>query len=579
MNSHDPGVFVIKGSWGTGKTYLVNEVVEKNRSKWEDRNYAYVSLFGVNSLEELRENIFVGAEAAKPQKDVKIPKILTRNRDVHRLLKWATGRFDMKRHMQTVSDLTSGAGFSGAEIVSRSTKLLTKFWIDKALRNSKIVLDDLERRGSSLSIRDLLGFVSQLKEKNGCQVVIIFNEEQLDCVSQKAFDLDREKVVDREVKLTQEFEKAIEIGFSEAKPHIEQVLQRSGASEVLRQLGADNIRAVQKVMLFLERLQSYLSGINEDTQKRVLRSAIFVSWFFYVRNTSTVPWEFIKDFDSTSLVTKRFLGKRREGKRSPEEEKKERQEEVYSKQLREYGYRNTGLLERSLIGALEQGYTDEKVFSEVLSNLEENIRTDKARQRLGEAWGLYHYSFDNNEQEFVNAIIRCFQEERMYYGPESLESAMKIFEDLGRQEDAKSLLELYFRPPYQPAISTLHISLATIENEVIKHRLKQVNQDFTLAKSVPESIEEILFGNQFDPNNVTILQKYTSDDWYEFFTQELQGDTNLRSYVIRLLEYSRTPNAEGKKVADRVEEALDRIASRSAINRIRIDSLRSQPRR
>ncbi len=70
LNSHNPGVFVVRGSWGVGKTHLLDEVVKENRLSWEGRNYAYVSLFGTDSLEELRENIFVGTEATKRCKNM-----------------------------------------------------------------------------------------------------------------------------------------------------------------------------------------------------------------------------------------------------------------------------------------------------------------------------------------------------------------------------------------------------------------------------------------------------------------------------------------------------------------------------
>lgn len=38
LNSHDAGVFIVKGRWGVGKTHIVQKVVSQNRNSWGNRN-------------------------------------------------------------------------------------------------------------------------------------------------------------------------------------------------------------------------------------------------------------------------------------------------------------------------------------------------------------------------------------------------------------------------------------------------------------------------------------------------------------------------------------------------------------
>lgn len=54
----DGKVLVIKGKWGTGKTYLWQRIYESIKTdSLVLSSYSYVSLFGVDSLNELKTQI------------------------------------------------------------------------------------------------------------------------------------------------------------------------------------------------------------------------------------------------------------------------------------------------------------------------------------------------------------------------------------------------------------------------------------------------------------------------------------------------------------------------------------------
>ena len=63
-----------------------------------------------------------------------------------------------------------------------------------------ICFDDIERRGGSLKLRLLLGYISHLKEEKNCKIVMILNEDMLSSDEEGKRDLDtyREKIVDRD---------------------------------------------------------------------------------------------------------------------------------------------------------------------------------------------------------------------------------------------------------------------------------------------------------------------------------------------------------------------------------------------
>jgi len=63
-----------------------------------------------------------------------------------------------------------------------------------------ICFDDLERKGASLSIREVMGLADELARRKSCKVVLIFNDNSFSDEKDKCeFEAYREKVVDAEL--------------------------------------------------------------------------------------------------------------------------------------------------------------------------------------------------------------------------------------------------------------------------------------------------------------------------------------------------------------------------------------------
>src|SRR5688572_11854346 len=65
LMSETPEVLSIKGAWGVGKTYAWNKLVLDSKASIKLPDYCYVSLFGMNSIADLRMAIFANTRAAK----------------------------------------------------------------------------------------------------------------------------------------------------------------------------------------------------------------------------------------------------------------------------------------------------------------------------------------------------------------------------------------------------------------------------------------------------------------------------------------------------------------------------------
>lgn len=100
-----------------------------------------------------------------------------------------------------------------------------------------ICFDDLERKGDTLTVKEIMGLIDELAIRKNCKVILIFNESSLDKdTDKKEFDSYREKVVDIELNY--------EPSCVENMKHIfpDDFKQLSIISDVVDELDIKNIR-------------------------------------------------------------------------------------------------------------------------------------------------------------------------------------------------------------------------------------------------------------------------------------------------------------------------------------------------
>lgn len=98
-----------------------------------------------------------------------------------------------------------------------------------------ICVDDIERRGRQLSIRELLGQIALLKEQKKCKVVLILNDEALED-DETEFNMYYEKVVDVSLSFAPTAEECVVIALS-PKTSGEEILKRRTIRAFLNGVG------------------------------------------------------------------------------------------------------------------------------------------------------------------------------------------------------------------------------------------------------------------------------------------------------------------------------------------------------
>jgi hypothetical protein len=176
-------VLCVKGKWGVGKTFAWRKWLAEVGvdGSLKSKSYAYVSLFGLNSLESLKYSIFEATVT---------PEYLLTGPDVSTLNSLVRKGFDLGRKSKGLLEpiMALAGAKDGAEAVFRSAYMLVK--------NQLVCLDDLERAGDGLAQRDVLGLASALKEQRNCKVVLLLNDEEMAPGEKREFERQLEKVVD-----------------------------------------------------------------------------------------------------------------------------------------------------------------------------------------------------------------------------------------------------------------------------------------------------------------------------------------------------------------------------------------------
>ncbi len=259
IEDRSPGVLCIKGAWGVGKSYYWRSFVKCHQGSINKRGYSYVSLFGINSLEQLKAAIRENGQAIEDAGGSR--------RIIDRVTSFAK----------------SGRKIKGVDAALEIASQLS-FYL---LKDEFICFDDIERRGEQLRIADVLGLASQLREERDCKIVLILNETALDKREGQGSEYRKyyEKAIDSHVEFAPNARECSKHAYGDV-PRYARVQDFSIA------LGLTNIRLMQRIMRVVDQLLPYLEGLHQEVVDEVFRSVTVLSWSAYGEASPTEQWIF-----------------------------------------------------------------------------------------------------------------------------------------------------------------------------------------------------------------------------------------------------------------------------------------------
>jgi hypothetical protein len=540
LKSDTPEVMAIKGSWGVGKTYSWNKflVDAKNNNDIALRKYSYVSLFGLNSLDNFKYSIFeqiIGIDLIGNP-----PSIETFKKNTLSLVT-SQGRQWFKPFV----DVSPLKNFAPA-IQSISFLSLT---------DTLICIDDLERKGSTLSIKDVLGLVSLLKEQKKCKIVLLLNdgEDGLDDYVKYS-----EKVIDIELHFAPTAKECASIAFDVTKPGIALL------SEFTQKLDIRNIRVLKKIERLVQLVIPILQNFDHELVSQVVRSLTLFSWCYYCANDvkDIPPLDYVAKTDYTPWAI-------------TDEQLQNEEHAKWNQLLRNYTYHQTDELDLLLAELVRKGYFTEAEILNKAEERNEKIKASKSKNSFDKAWGIYYDSFDNNQDEVRDCLCDSFIENIEHINRRDLDNIVFVLRNLKEDEKASELIDLFInkrsanKEIFNPEASLIFDDLKDIE---IIDKFKK----FYLSNSVPPKIDKVLSNiigrNGWTPQEEQVLAATSIDEYYDLFKSSSIKGENLSSHVNRCLQFGKYSNAsdQQKKIASNAIEALKRIAGESDINRLRV---------
>ena len=207
---------VLNGRWGVGKTYFWQKFAERN-SKKLNKKFAYISLFGKDDIKQIKQEIILQAyrisrtisEISKNAKKLRFDKIL--------------------------DEVTPKLGSAIIECIS--------FFEKKDFENIVICFDDFERLSNKLSLKDIFGLISEIKEQKNCHIVMIFNAGEL--ILDNDTKKQKDKIIDYEFEYNPSIEDSYKILYEELK------FFKSYPLEYFKHHNINNIRIMRRVVAAL----------------------------------------------------------------------------------------------------------------------------------------------------------------------------------------------------------------------------------------------------------------------------------------------------------------------------------------
>lgn len=265
----------LTGEWGVGKTYFWKYFKQRNLNQFRLQKYAYVSLFGIDSLDSLKYEIAVKTHAINQLED---------------RMQGAKSLFN--KALDTI-DLSS---IQGKGLSLNIGKSLITSALSSLVSSTVICIDDIERISDSLSLKDVMGLINDLKLEKKCQVVVILH----DAKANDQFQEYKEKVFDELLVLDDSLSIINDIVDSKLFTVYKQFYEI---------IGIKNLRFYQRVDKSFKLFDKAYPSLSHLSKEQILRFILIIRMIYEIpsRLGNDIDFKFFVDsFNSKNI--KNFRG-------------------------------------------------------------------------------------------------------------------------------------------------------------------------------------------------------------------------------------------------------------------------------
>jgi hypothetical protein len=535
LSSDTPEVVCISGHWGAGKTFAWKRLLKEAKGKIALKRYSYVSLFGLSSLDEFKYSIF---ENSVQSSDASVEPNLKTVRSNATAVANHFGRKSL-RFLQQIPLVKNYVGGLGP------------VWF-LSVNETIICVDDIERKGKSLSVRDVLGLVSLLKEQRRCKVCLILNDGALED-DQEDFRRYFEKTVDTTLKFAPSAVECARIALA-----TDTQTGKMLAEDCIR-LDIRNIRLIKRIERAAEGIGVMLKEFDEQVLRNVVHSLTLLGWSVYEPTTAPTP---------------DYLKRRMNDLFGPKsKETVSEKEAAWNALLDSYSFLGMDEFDLVLLEGIRNGFFDPALVRPHAEEMHKKVQAAKSDSSWEDSWRAYHDSFSDNQQQVLDAIHQSFRKDVQHRTLLDLNGAVGLLKDLGRPEQATQIIAHYIasRGENRKAfdLDTYPFKDKIDDPDVIR-LLKEKHSTFGDKPEPADILRSIVSRNGWSEEEIGVLSALKVDEYYAMFKKNDGED--LRKLINGCLQFDRIQNATEpmREISKRAKEALKRIGQESPINAVRV---------
>ena len=509
-------VAILKGAWGTGKTFFWRSFLDGFRAELSFRAYSYVSMFGVESAADLERHVFSNLEVLDHKK---MGRHLGKLKPVAKLLK--------------AVDLP----------YLKSTSAIVELVESKLVENFLICFDDFERKECGITPSTILGIISKLSQEKRCKILLIYNDEKLDEAAARAIGEYREKVVDLELTYSPTIQDNLNIIWPENCPE--------SVAQLFTTLDLNNIRIMQRVKwaqgYFAEVMQRDYCYLHESFAFKA--AALTILYHGFSTKIS------LQEVLSRSYLSA-FLS----------EDEAEKQRFKVLEQIQFYPEEQDQIIADYLV----HGYVDLSQHRKLLTAKNDQKRLVDINENHRQVWQKFYGNFQVPQDQFIRDQSGFLQTHWKDLHIRDVAHTVKFLHELDSSCNLMGLLDKsvdLFVSRLDDSFDLHELDRLGVDPDVvgkIHDRLAQKSKDYSIA----ELLLALAGSDGWNPSDLDHLVRFTKDDFLEWMKTEC-NDNALRLIKRFLERFGQT--AEAATVIERMRGALEFMKARSPLDRFRAE--------
>lgn len=544
LKSERAKVLLLTGGWGAGKTHQWKQALQRAAAVGNQPRYAYISLFGLTSLAEVRKRV-----AEETVSAIKLPGKTGTVGEAIEEGGWQLKPLQIMKLLPVIPYLGKLEGLAN-ELSFAS------------VRNAVVCFDDLERGGKGLHLTDVFGLASFLKEERNCKVVLISNEEKLNSESKDELSRYLEKVVDENIHFAPTSTEACKIALGDTPD-----LARALLLEKVEKLNISNIRVISRLSNMAEELAVIFEGLHELVLKEAINTlALFgAAHFLPTDGFPTVDYLMKISEDNWS----RYF---RDAKNTKEETDEERLLAKWEARLTSYGYTHTSHFDEEIGRSVKRGFFDRSTLIPLARQLSDSSAEQVLIAKYHDAWTKFWHSLEGDGEQMLCELAEISFGAIKVIGPDDLQNAFDVFSQAGKDETAMKLLEQFIASnQHRPKIFGA-INGAFHENYsgAVAEHLQAEFEKHKATTTIEEALDRINFDQGWNPEDIRIVSKADRNE-----IEKLLHVAEPRRFQVRLKTLLRIGTLQDaqendKRLSELTLEFLKELASKDSIIAIRM---------